>query len=120
MSRSTFITVITIIISLIGFASLHAAPVNINTADAQTLADSLNGIGLKKAHAIVDFRASNGDFKTINELSLVKGIGEGLILRNRDDLTLNASDLAERIQNPINQSKTMDKKQVKTVMARSE
>ncbi|MFZ2407014.1 MAG: helix-hairpin-helix domain-containing protein, partial [Methylobacter sp.] len=32
-----------------------ASPVNINTADAKTIAEALSGIGLKKAEAIVKY-----------------------------------------------------------------
>jgi competence protein ComEA len=65
-----------------------AAPVNINTADAQTIADSLNGIGIKKAQTIVDFRAKNGDFKTIDDLAKVSGIGAKTIEKNKADILL--------------------------------
>jgi competence protein ComEA len=41
-------------------ANAFATPVNVNTADAQTIASSLAGIGLKKAEAIVADRVKNG------------------------------------------------------------
>lgn len=67
----------------------HAAtPVNINTADAQTLADSLDGIGMTKAQAIVERREANGPYKSVDELAQVKGISAALIERNRDALRL--------------------------------
>lgn len=50
--------------------------VNINTADAATLADGLKGVGLKKAEAIVAYRNEHGPFKSVDELVNVKGIGE--------------------------------------------
>ena len=59
--------------------SVFAAPVNINTADAKTIADALNGIGLKKAEAIVQYRTEKGPFKAIEELANVPGIGEKTI-----------------------------------------
>lgn len=43
-----------------------AAPVNVNTADANELAAAPNGMGEKKAQMIVGFRTKNGDFKSIN------------------------------------------------------
>ncbi len=52
-----------------------AAPVDVNTADAATIAAALHGIGLKKAQAIVADREKNGAFKTADDLSRVKGIG---------------------------------------------
>lgn len=61
-----------------------AGPIDINTADAQTIADNLNGVGLKKAQAIVDYRTKNGPFKNLQELASVKGIGEKTLVRNRE------------------------------------
>ena len=52
-----------------------AQPVNINRADAATLAASLRGIGLRKAEAIVAYRTEHGPFKSVDELANVKGIG---------------------------------------------
>ena len=53
----------------------HAAQVDINTADAATLAQNLSGIGASKAQAIVDYRTANGRFKSIDDLVNVQGIG---------------------------------------------
>ena len=50
-------------------------PVNINTADAATLAQSLRGIGQSKAEAIVAYRKENGPFKSVDDLVNVRGIG---------------------------------------------
>ncbi|MCB1604080.1 MAG: ComEA family DNA-binding protein [Gammaproteobacteria bacterium] len=75
------------ITSLVLFSqSLFA--VNINTADAKSLADELNGIGAKKAQAIVDYRTEHGDFKTIESLTEVKGIGLKTVEKNRDSIEL--------------------------------
>ena len=58
--------------------------VNINTADADAIAEELNGVGTKKAQAIIDYRVANGDFKTIEGLTQVKGIGLKTVEKNRD------------------------------------
>lgn len=63
------------------------AAVNINTADAQALTQ-LKGIGLKKAEAIVAWRKANGNFKTIDQLAEVKGIGTKTIDLNRQNIRL--------------------------------
>lgn len=63
-------------------AFVHAAPVNINTADAQTLSKNIKGVGLKKAQAIIDYREKNGTFKKIEDLKNVKGIGNKLLEKN--------------------------------------
>ena len=55
------------------------APVNINSADAATLAQDLKGIGAVKAQAIVDYRQKHGTFRTVDELAQVKGISQKLI-----------------------------------------
>jgi competence protein ComEA len=69
-------------------ASAIAEPVNINTADAKTLAENIKGVGPKKAQAIVVYRRENGPFKSIHDLAKVKGIGEKLIARNKSELLL--------------------------------
>ena len=50
-------------------------PVNINTADAETLA-ALPGIGRVLAERIVAYRRQNGSFRAIEEITNVEGIGE--------------------------------------------
>lgn len=56
--------------------------VNINTASAEQLASNLKGVGLKKAQAIVEYRKAFGDFKSVNELTAVKGIGDKTLEKN--------------------------------------
>ena len=51
------------------------AKININTADQQSL-ETLPGIGLVKAQAIIDYRLKSGNFKTKKDIIKVKGIGE--------------------------------------------
>lgn len=63
-----------------------AGQVNINTADAETISAELNGIGLSKAKAIVEYRKKHGPFKSADDLSLVKGIGEKTVEKNRKDI----------------------------------
>ncbi|MEH6651159.1 MAG: helix-hairpin-helix domain-containing protein [Motiliproteus sp.] len=73
--------------------SLHAAAaeVNINSASAEQMAEALNGIGLMKAQEIVRFRESNGPFESVDQLVAVKGIGAGLLERNRDNVRIMAA-----------------------------
>ncbi len=63
-----------------------AGPVNVNTADAETIAAELNGVGPAKARAIVEYRKKHGPFRSVDDLSLVKGIGERTVEINRADL----------------------------------
>ena len=63
-----------------------AGPVNINTADAATIADELVGVGLKKAQAIVEFRNEHGAFESAEELLQVKGIGDRVLADNSGNI----------------------------------
>jgi competence protein ComEA len=63
-----------------------AGPVNVNTADAKTLARELQGVGMAKAEAIVSYREKNGPFKGAEDLVKVKGLGKKLIEQNRANL----------------------------------
>ena len=65
-----------------------AGPVNINTADAETISAELKGIGLSKARAIVEYRRKHGPFRSADDLSLVKGIGERTVELNRSDIVV--------------------------------
>ena len=62
--------------------------VDINTADAATLADVMVGIGPAKAETIVNYRKTNGPFTAIDDLALVKGIGRATIDKNRARLSV--------------------------------
>ena len=69
--------------------SIHAGQVvDINTANAQTLASSLDGVGLNKAEAIVAYRAQHGPFQHADELVKVKGIGLATVDKNRNYIKL--------------------------------
>lgn len=63
-----------------------AGQVDINTADAETISAELKGVGLAKAKAIVEYRKKHGPFRTADDLSLVKGIGERTVELNRSDI----------------------------------
>ena len=69
-----------------------AGPVDINTADAETISAELKGIGLSKARAIVEYREKHGPFKSADDLSLVKGIGERTVEINRDDILVSSTE----------------------------
>lgn len=56
--------------------------VNINTADAATLAAKLKGVGLKKAQTIIEYRETYGPFHDAEELTEVKGIGPSILKKN--------------------------------------
>ena len=56
--------------------------VNINSADAETIASVLMGVGVEKAKAIVAYREQHGRFYVAEELTAVKGIGKNTVLKN--------------------------------------
>lgn len=72
--------------------------VDINSADAVTLARELKGVGETRAQAIVEHRSRHGAFRSVEELALVKGIGPKLIERNR--ASLRAGLPAARVSGP--------------------
>lgn len=61
--------------------------VNINTAHPSELV-SLKGVGVKTAQAIVDYRELMGEFKTVDDLTKVKGVGQKTVDNNRHRLTV--------------------------------
>ena len=63
-----------------------AAPVNINTASAEEIATALNGIGISKAQAIVDYRQTYGLFTRSDEIMFVRGIGDATFEKNKGDI----------------------------------
>lgn len=64
------------------------AKVSINSASAEALSQVMNGVGLKKAQAIVSYRTEYGPFKTLDDLAQVPGIGRALVERNLASLKL--------------------------------
>ena len=82
-------TILTIIFTFITGVA-YAGPVNINTANADNLAVNIKGVGKKKAEAIIAYREANGPFKTAEELIKVKGIGEKLVQKNRDNILISS------------------------------
>jgi len=77
---------------VLGIAGMAmAGPVNVNTADAETISAELQGVGITKAIAIVEYRETNGPFKTVDDLVQVKGIGERTVEINRKNILVDAS-----------------------------
>lgn len=62
--------------------------VSINTASAEALAQTMNGVGLKKAQSIVSYREEYGPFKALEQLQEVPGIGSALVERNLPHIKL--------------------------------
>lgn len=79
---------IVVLMLLGGAGAALAAKVDINSADAATLASELKGVGEKKAQAIVAYRDEHGPFKSIQDLAGVKGIGDKVLQDNIDGITV--------------------------------
>jgi competence protein ComEA len=63
------------------------AAINLNTATKEELV-ALPGIGPTKAQAILDYRSSHGQFKSIEEVKDVKGIGAKRFEKLKGELTV--------------------------------
>jgi competence protein ComEA len=79
-----------VLLTVLYAGAVFAAPesVNVNQADAQTIAEVLKGVGLSRAQAIVEYREQNGDFRDAYELANIKGIGERTVEKNEAKIRL--------------------------------
>ena len=90
------ITLVTLVVSLAvarwaGAAEPGLMKVNINIDDAVTIAEVLDGVGMKKAEAIVAYRDANGAFQDASELVKVRGIGESTVSANMERIEVEAA-----------------------------
>ena len=69
-----------------GVMAQEVAPINVNTADAELLAE-LPGIGPSRAAAIIEERETNGAFDSVEDLERVSGIGSATVDRMQDQVT---------------------------------
>ena len=83
---TTMAALAALVVSSVTTSIAMAAPVNINTASATEIADALNGIGLSKAKAIVDYRDAYGLFNSAEEIVFVRGIGDSTFENNKSDI----------------------------------
>lgn len=85
--------------------------VDINTAEVWTLARHLDGVGPKKARAIVAYREKNGPFEFIYDLDKVYGIGPKTIEKNQDKIILSFPEvqpLEQSLIKPLEESLIKD------------
>ncbi|MCL6271342.1 helix-hairpin-helix domain-containing protein [Sansalvadorimonas sp. 2012CJ34-2] len=69
------------------WANESSEKVNINTADAEMLDNNLKYVGEKTAKRIVDYRKEHGNFKSVDDITQVRGVGEQIIKANRTIMT---------------------------------
>ncbi len=87
MKTSHFSAILLLISIFASFnQSCFATPVNINQANANLLANSLSGIGINKARAIINYRNKYGLFAQPNDIIKVRGIGRATYQKNRHDI----------------------------------
>jgi competence protein ComEA len=94
--RNYLITLITAAMFFAANAAMAGKPVNINSASATEIADSLDGIGESKAKAIVAWRQANGGFKSADQLTEVKGIGLKTVEKNAQFIKLGGAAPAKK------------------------
>ena len=104
--RTRFAAVLALLALVVTAAPAHAADapaagvVNLTTATAVELA-RLPGIGATVAQRIVDHREKNGSFRAVEDLMLVRGIGEKSLERLRPYLTVSgATTLKQDVPSP--------------------
>ena len=78
--------------SLFASSLAAAGPVDINNANAEMLAQELEGIGPARARAIVAYRETNGAFTSADQLLEVQGVGPRVLDINRDNIRLKPMD----------------------------
>lgn len=101
-----------ILLGLIASLSTYVfAAVNINTANVEEL-QQLKGIGAKKAAEIVAYREAHGEFKNVDELTNVKGIGKATLEKLRQELVV--KNEAEAKPKTEVKDKSSDDKQVQS------
>ena len=83
-----FQKLLSICLLTVSCGTLQAAPVNVNQATAEEIANNLSGIGAMKAQAIVQWRNANGPFSSADQLTEIKGIGPKTVETNRQDIKL--------------------------------
>nr|MBS0020037.1 helix-hairpin-helix domain-containing protein [Gammaproteobacteria bacterium] len=77
---------------LLSLSTLAGEPVNINSANAEALATAIDGVGMKRAEAIVNYRNQHGSFKSVDDLAKVRGVSTKTINKNRENLSVGLSD----------------------------
>ena len=82
----SMLVLLTMLVSVLSFAG----PVDINSADASTLASAISGVGESRAAAIVEYRDTHGPFTSVDDLSNVKGIGMKTVDKSRNNLMVSA------------------------------
>jgi len=68
-------------------SKLPAEPVNINTAGLMEI-EALPNIGMSKAKDILEYRDKNGPFRSLDDLTKIKGIGAKTLEKIKPFITI--------------------------------
>jgi competence protein ComEA len=101
------------LIMCLALAGTAAAVVNINTATKEELT-TIKGIGDKRAQEIIDYRKKNGDFKSVDELEKVPGIGPGTMKQIRSQITVSGKTATDKPADKGTKTKTSEVKKSET------
>jgi competence protein ComEA len=91
----------------LALSGLAMAAVNINTATKEELT-SLKGVGEKRAQDIIDYRTKNGNFKSVDDLEKVPGIGPGLMKQIRPQVTTTGKTVVDQPADKGTKTKASD------------
>ncbi len=73
--------------SSISSGANSSSKVRLNSANIEQLMQ-LNGVGKKKAEAIIEYRNKNGKFNSVDDFMKIKGVGPALFNKNKAKLAL--------------------------------
>lgn len=93
-----------VVLAGFGLSPYLMAEVDINTASEAEL-QSLKGVGPAKAKAIVDYRKKNGNFKSVNDLENVDGIGSKTVGALGKDITVSGKANSKAATKPAKPAK---------------
>jgi competence protein ComEA len=85
------------LVMLFALSGLALAVVNINTATKEELM-TVKGIGEKRAQEIIEYRKKNGNFKSVDDLEKVPGIGPGIMKQIRSQVTVSGKTTVEKTE----------------------
>jgi competence protein ComEA len=97
--------VVALLAPLAASAATSAGVVNVNTASAQQL-QLLPRIGPSVADRIVEYRKENGKFASVDDLMLVRGIGESTFAQLKSYVTLTGDTTLQAKVKPARGAKT--------------
>jgi competence protein ComEA len=95
--------------------SLFAEIVNINKADAATFQHYLKGIGEKKAKSIIQYRTEHKVFKRVDEIMEVRGIGEKIFNKIKENLSLTKGAISLSKKETVKETKLKDDVSIESI-----